>query len=76
MGVLIFLACVVALVIYAFAASEFRRIAQMKGHDESRYFWWSFLLGPVGWLMVIALPDHSATGNGNKTPLDDELPDL
>ena len=42
-----------------FIAEEFQRIAAMKGHFEARYFWCSFFLGIVGWLMVIALPDHS-----------------
>ena len=42
-----------------FVAEEFQRIAAIKGFYESRYFWWCFLFGPIGWLMVIALPDHS-----------------
>ena len=39
-----------------FVAKEFYTIAIDKGYDEKKYFWWSFLLGAVGWAMVIALP--------------------
>ncbi len=47
------------LIVSWFIAEEFQRIAAIKGFQEPRYFWCSFLLGPIGWLMVIALPDHS-----------------
>jgi len=46
-------------VLFWFIAEEFQRIATMKGHYEKRYFWWSFLLPIVGYLMVIALPDRT-----------------
>lgn len=39
-----------------FVAKEFHSIAIDKGYSESKYFWWSWLLGPAGWAMVIALP--------------------
>ena len=42
-------------------AKEFERIAIMKGHTEKRFFWYSFLLGAIGWAMVIALPEASGS---------------
>lgn len=41
------------------AAFAFRNVARMKGHDESGYFWWCFLFPPVGYLLVISLPDRN-----------------
>ena len=58
-GVLIIISVVVFVAVVYVIAEEFQRIAQMKGHNEKRYFWWSFLLGVVGWTMVIALPDRA-----------------
>ena len=43
-----------------FAALEFQNIDEMKGYYEHKYFWWSFLGGAIGMLMVIALPDRNA----------------
>ncbi len=57
------------LVLWCFVAKEFHRIAAMKGHNEARYFWWTFLLGPIGMMMVIALPQE--TKNVNQTKPDD-----
>ena len=39
---------------------------------QKKYFWPCFLLGAVGYLLVIALPDR---GNTQQTA-SDELPDL
>ena len=75
MGFLIFLGSVAVIVLWYFIAKEFQRIAQMKGHDEQRYFWWTFLMGPVGMMMVIALPDHFGA-EGAVSISNDELPDL
>ncbi len=47
---------VFAFVIYLCIASEFANIAAMKGH-KSGYFGWCFFFGPIGWMMVVALPD-------------------
>lgn len=73
----------------AVAANKFEEIAEMKGH--SGYWGWCFWLGPVGWCMVIALPDRdaqtvivqnmpdasSAPAVQNKTTVqNDELPSL
>ena len=54
-------------------AKEFQRIAAMKGHEETRYFWWTFLMGPVGMMMVIALPQKAAAPEEVKP---DELPEI
>lgn len=54
---LILIGAAVALWIYYLVAKEFYKIAEMKGHAESKYLWISFLLGVVGWMLVIALPD-------------------
>lgn len=66
---------------YAFA-KEFESIADMKGHYGRRYFWFTFFFGPVGMLMVIALPDRYGTKKpslikpAEKSKDEDELPDL
>ncbi len=49
----------IALLIHICIANKFADIAAMKGH-ESGYWGWCFLFGPIGWLMVIALPDLHA----------------
>lgn len=41
-----------------YLANCFYDIACEKGFYDRRYFWISFLLGIVGYLMVIALPDR------------------
>ena len=58
-----------------FAAKQFHEIAKMKGHSESKYLWWCFWLGMIGWLMVVALPDRRDTPS-NMAVSSDELPDL
>lgn len=54
--VFIFLGAMVALTISYFVAVKFADIAKMKGHDDNSYFWFTFLLGVYGMLMVVALP--------------------
>ena len=73
MEFLIFLGAITFLVLWYFVAAEFRRIAAMKGHDEARYLWWTFFLGLVGMLMVVALPQKAAAPEEVKT---DELPEI
>ena len=50
---------IIALIINAVIAKKFVEIADMKGHNGSDYFWYIFLFGIIGMLMVIALPDIS-----------------
>lgn len=63
MGVFVFLAVIISLVICFFAAIEFASIAREKGYEDSKYFWCTFLLGIIGMLMVIALPDRGVDYN-------------
>ncbi len=53
---LVIIGILIYLVIAAVIAAEFADIAQMKGHAGKKYFWYTFLFGPAGMLMVIALP--------------------
>lgn len=66
---------IVGLIVNGIAAIEFESIAAMKGYKG--YFWWCFLLGIIGWLMVIALPDRGKTNYSKlMESRDAELPDL
>lgn len=44
-------------------AKQFYDAAVAKGYGYKKYLWFSFFLGIVGYLMVIALPDRK---NHNK----------
>lgn len=69
--VLIVLGIVIALVIGYIVASKFSEIAEMKGHDGSTYFWFTFLFGICGMLMVVALPNIKVTENNAATGKND-----
>jgi hypothetical protein len=58
---------IVAVVVDYFVAMEFRNIAAMKGYDESKYFWYSFLLNVAGYLMVVALPTNTTASKKTET---------
>ena len=75
MEVLFFLGAIAAIVFWFFVGTEFARIAAMKGHTERRYFWWTFLVAPVGMAMVIALP-HDAVKAEKAAETADELPEI
>lgn len=71
------LIAIVVLVIDYIIANKFEKIANMKGH--SGYFWWCFLLGFVGYIMVAALPAtavQTAPAAPAAPELSDELPKL
>ena len=54
-------------------AKEFYVIAEMKGYEyHKKYFWYCFIFGWIGYLMVIALPDKTAI----KKSVDNELSEL
>ena len=55
--VITILTLVIVIVVYYFVAKEFYKVAEMKGYSERRYFWIPFLLGVIGYLLVVALPD-------------------
>ncbi len=61
MILLYILGFIVAFAVSISVAREFVTIAEMKGHDGTKYFWFTFFLGIVGMLMVIALPDKRKT---------------
>ncbi|MBQ6430564.1 MAG: hypothetical protein IJJ99_01620 [Oscillospiraceae bacterium] len=58
MEILIILGAILVIVIQAFWATEMRKAAMEKGYPDAKYFWYSFLLGVLGALIVIALPDR------------------
>lgn len=67
-----------AILIFAidwFAAVEMLKIAGMKGHNDRKYFWWSFWIPLYGIAMVIALPDRK-DGREKDSIAVDELPEL
>lgn len=50
------IAIIIGLFVNYIISKKFGEIAEMKGHDGSPYFWFTFFLGTIGMLMVIALP--------------------
>lgn len=52
----IFLGLLIYLFISWLIAQEFEEIALKKGYNDKKYFWYSFLFGIAGYLMVVALP--------------------
>lgn len=69
---IVIISIIVSIVIDYFVAKRFYSIAIQKGFEDKAYFWYSFILLPVGYLMVIALPDHSKEVPATS----DELPEL
>ena len=63
MSLLYLIIVIIALVIDAVIANQFSDIAEMKGYADRKYFWFTFLFGIVGMLMVIALPNISNKAN-------------
>lgn len=65
-----------------YIATQFYQIACEKGWCERKYYVLSFLLGAVGWLLVIALPDRNVPPVAVAAPASikqvdsDELPSL
>jgi len=55
-------------------AREFYKAASAKGWNQIKYFWLSFLLGPSGYLLVIALPDRG--GQHMSALVSRDLPEL
>lgn len=52
----IFLGLLIYLFIAWLIAQEFQEIAFKKGYSDKKYFWYSFLFGIAGYLMIAALP--------------------
>lgn len=67
----------VFLLIRYLISNEFYKAAKMKGHSSKKYLWICFLLGMVGYLLVIALPNISEKANGSNTDIfNDNLPQI
>ncbi len=67
---------IVWIAVQAISALQFGAIAEMKGHKSSTYFWFSFLFGPAGWVMVAALPDRADKQDQAQNFNSNELPYL
>ncbi len=80
LGSLVVLAIILA-IDYAIA-KIFCKIADEKGYEGRKFFWWIFLFGIIGYLMVIALPDRgvqrTVADNSAKAdiPAPEEIPDI
>ncbi|MBQ6171759.1 MAG: hypothetical protein IJK34_03885 [Clostridia bacterium] len=72
--VLIILGSILVLIIDFIVAKEFKSIASLKGYNDNKYFWYTFLFGPCGMLMIIALPQSgiAAEVDIRKTNLEDK----
>lgn len=74
----------VVLGLCAIIAMEFQSVAHDKGYTGSKYYWYPFLFGIFGMLLIIALPDRSGKNQTQVTLTDarksaegaDEIPDL
>lgn len=71
MAIVYILVVIVYFILDNYIAKCFAEAAEAKGYRESKYFWICFWLGVIGYLLVIALPDH-----GNSTAGPGELPKL
>ena len=59
MAILFLLAGVLLLLYINYLIAEcFYKIAVCKGFDEKKYLWLPFFFGMIGYLLVVALPDH------------------
>lgn len=79
MEAVIFIAAILWIVLWYFIGKEFEHIANEKGYPNKKYFWWTFLFGLVGILMVIALPDRRGGTGAAPSGLpvsDDEIPEI
>lgn len=50
---------ILILIINIVFANEFRSVARDKGYDSIKYFWYVFIFGIIGMLLVIALPNKN-----------------
>lgn len=70
--VLILIGALLMLWVMYLIAKEFYKAAEAKGYAEKKYLWLCFLLGAVGYLLVVALPDRGGKAASNL----DDLPML
>lgn len=79
MEAVIFIIAILVIVLWYFIGKEFENIANEKGYTSKKYFWWTFLLTPIGISMVIALPDRrggTGAASGGLPARDDEIPEI
>lgn len=55
----ILLSAIVMLVVQIIVTDRFCDITEAKGYPRNTYYWYCFLLGVVGYMMVLALPDRN-----------------
>ena len=67
----IFLLCLWYYVNYLIA-SEFLKVAKQKGYSDGKYYWYCFLFGITGYLLVIALQNKNIIQSNTI----DELPEI
>ena len=68
----VILLIIIVLVIWYYIATQFYEVAEEKGYSNKKYLWITFLLGIIGCLLVIALPDrkrcvNSSSNNSNNS---------
>ena len=69
------LSVLVGIILDYIIATEFAQIAEAKGHEHKKYFWFTFIFMPIGMLMVVALPDRgSATPKASVAPIQTPAP--
>ena len=74
MEFLVIVICVCIILLFGLVANEFYKIACLKGYEDKKYFWLSFLLTIIGYLLVIALPTKSTPVDYNQE--NDDLPEI
>ena len=76
----LFIVLVLFFVVNCFVANVFGDIAQEKGHEKNKYFWYCFWLTLPGYLMVVALPDRKMSVSGgtsaSQEPAQPQIPDV
>ena len=64
----------------AVIANVFGEIAEEKGHEKKKYFWYCFWLSLAGYLMVVALPDRGIPASSGtyapQAPAEPQIPDI
>ena len=59
------LVAVAAILILYLLADAFYEVAKKKGHSEKKYFWFPFIFGFAGYMLVIALPNNLTSQNSD-----------
>ncbi len=63
---------IVSIIIAYLLAKEFYAVANSKGYEDKKYFWYSFIFLFAGYLLIIALPDKNIKSESNIS----ELPEI